>query len=836
MIQHLKSILCISAFALATMVSAQQIAVDGTTNTPFELINDVLVDSDCSAVSNVMVQQGAGADASFGRFDGTGTTFPYQDGIVLSSGRLSSVNQAPSNLSSDNIGTGGDLEVETELGLTDPTNDATWVSFDFVPTAAQISFNFIMASEEYDMGNFECTFSDAFAFLLTDDMGNVENLAVLPGTTTPILVTNIHPDNTANGASCPAANPQFFGNYNTGNDPIVYDGQTVSFTAQGAVTPGATYNIRLVVVDSRDNIYDTAVFLEAGSFNIGPDLGPDLTIQTGMPQCSNDLPTLDATTPGAQSYQWFLNGQPIAGETNPTLDVTVSGTYFVSVVYDATCTISEDIVITVIPAPTATVPADILACDITGTGTETFDLTSVGPTIFGTQSTSLYNLNYYETLMDAENGTNPISNPAAYVNTSNPQTIYGTVAINGFSSCNEVAAFNIEVVDAPQANAVSDFSLCDEPDNDGFTSFELNLFDAQVLNGQDASMVTVAYFASQADADANVNPLSTPFTNTVVDTQTIFVRITLNGNDACFNTTSFQITVDDPINVGLMADITACDDFPFDGFSAFNLEDADAQVLDGAAAADNTITYYLTEADALAGTNPIVSPYSNTTADMQTIYARIDENNSDCFNVAPVMLNIDVLPMIGTGADLTECDESPIDGLTEFDLSQNDDAILAGQDSTQFTVSYYASEADAGSASNPLMTTYDSTVANMQTVYARIDDNTSGCFNISSFTLITELCELTYPQAFSPNGDGINDTFLIEGLEQQYPNYELIVFNRAGLVIHEGRSGVPDWNGTGEFGKQQVESLLPVGTYFYVIKFNDGGITEDVADWVYMNY
>ncbi len=61
-----------------------------------------------------------------------------------------------------------------------------------------------MASEEYDMGSFECNYSDAFAFLLTDAAGNTTNLAVLPGTTTPILVTNIHPNN----GECPAVNEQ----------------------------------------------------------------------------------------------------------------------------------------------------------------------------------------------------------------------------------------------------------------------------------------------------------------------------------------------------------------------------------------------------------------------------------------------------------------------------------------------------------------------------------------------------------------------------------------------------------------------------------------------------
>ena len=55
-----------------------------------------------------------------------------------------------------------------------------------------MSFRFIMASEEYDGntgGNFECDYSDVFGFFLTDENGNTTNLAVLPGTDTPISVT-----------------------------------------------------------------------------------------------------------------------------------------------------------------------------------------------------------------------------------------------------------------------------------------------------------------------------------------------------------------------------------------------------------------------------------------------------------------------------------------------------------------------------------------------------------------------------------------------------------------------------------------------------------------------
>ena len=113
-----------------------------------------------------------------------------------------------------------------------------------------MSFDFLFASEEYDGGGFECGYSDAFVFILTDLVTNVKtNLAVLPGTSTPILVTNVHPDN----GVCGAANPEFFGQYNAAGSAIKYDGQLLVMQASAPVIPGRQYHIKLAVSDLRDS-------------------------------------------------------------------------------------------------------------------------------------------------------------------------------------------------------------------------------------------------------------------------------------------------------------------------------------------------------------------------------------------------------------------------------------------------------------------------------------------------------------------------------------------------------------------------------------------------------
>ncbi|NNJ81894.1 MAG: hypothetical protein HKP11_06840, partial [Flavobacteriaceae bacterium] len=233
-----------------------QITVDETFTTQ-ELVEDVLINSTCAVVSNFQQSTGTnfGDDNGIAFFDGNGSDFPFTSGIILCSGNVQNAPGPNLTTHSDGgIGWPGDPDLEAVTTATN-TNNASWISFDFVPQISQISFDFIMASEEYDQ-NFECTFSDAFAFILTDqDTGVVQNLAVLPGTTIPIEVTNIHPEVPG---GCPAVNEEFFDKYNfepfniAANAAIDYNGQIVELSAQGDVIVGNTYTIKMVVADEQD--------------------------------------------------------------------------------------------------------------------------------------------------------------------------------------------------------------------------------------------------------------------------------------------------------------------------------------------------------------------------------------------------------------------------------------------------------------------------------------------------------------------------------------------------------------------------------------------------------
>ncbi len=79
---------------------------------------------------------------------------------------------------------------------------------------------------------------------------------------------------------------------------------------------------------------------------------------------------------------------------------------------------------------------------------------------------------------------------------------------------------------------------------------------------------------------------------------------------------------------------------------------------------------------------------------------------------------------------------------------------------------------------------------------------------------------LFIPEVFTPNGDGFNDYFVIEGLEL-YPESLIIIFNRWGNKVFEASPYNNDWDGSANFGIIPGGNELSEGTYFFIIKTNN---------------
>lgn len=452
---------------------AQNITVDEGF-TPQYLVNDVLINSSCANVLNVSVSGGnfASGEKSFGYFDATGTSFPFQNGIVLSTGKIVNAQGPNTSLSDDggNMGWNGDPDLNQALGLSNTFN-ATVLEFDFIPLGNRISFDYIFSSEQYlsnPMSN-QCNFTDGFAFLLRrNGETNYQNLAVVPNTNIPVKVNTVR----GSGTICPAANETYFDAFNGTVHPTNFNGQTKVLTAQSDVIPGETYHIKLVIADEGNHRFDSAIFLGGGSFNFGIDIGDDRLIATGNPLCPNETLAVDATQIGATSYQWYKDTNLIPGATNATYNITSAGDYLVEINYGPTCQTTGAIKIEY--AETLIVNQNTFTeCDADANqdGKTVFDLNNIKNQLF----TNLP-ANYVVSFFDLTTSTTAL--PTNYTNTTPfTQTIYARIM--NIQGCYSDYPVNLRVNTFDDILVDETIGLCENESlilnaGSGFTSFEWN--------------------------------------------------------------------------------------------------------------------------------------------------------------------------------------------------------------------------------------------------------------------------------------------------------------------------------------------------------------------------
>ena len=76
------------------------------------------------------------------------------------------------------------------------------------------------------------------------------------------------------------------------------------------------------------------------------------------------------------------------------------------------------------------------------------------------------------------------------------------------------------------------------------------------------------------------------------------------------------------------------------------------------------------------------------------------------------------------------------------------------------------------------------------------------------------------PDGFSPNGDGVNDAFVIPNIEFVYPNYTIEIYNRYGNLLFEGNKNKANWDGRNSTSKNIADGVASNGVYFYIVYFN----------------
>ena len=104
-------------------------------------------------------------------------------------------------------------------------------------------------------------------------------------------------------------------------------------------------------------------------------------------------------------------------------------------------------------------------------------------------------------------------------------------------------------------------------------------------------------------------------------------------------------------------------------------------------------------------------------------------------------------------------------------------------------------------------------------VYTVIGEDVNGCQQSAQIEVFVEACSnppgFNIPDGVSPNGDGANDTWMINGLSS-YPDAKVSVFNRWGQEVYSGTANSAPWDGTDK-GKE-----LPTADYYYVLDLGNG--------------
>ena len=256
-IYYILAILCI-----VPMIALGQITVN-TNQTNNALIQSL--GGTGVTISNVNI---TGPNNSFGQFS-NGANIGINQGLLLTSGSVQNAvgpNPAGNQNGVQNGAAGNGL---LDGLVTGSTQDACVVTFDIVPSGTSINFNYVFASEEYHQ-YVNSQFNDVFGFFISGPgITTPQNIAIIPGTNTPVAINTINNGQTTacNSNGSAATNPQLF-NDNCGGAAISYNGFTNVLQAQANnLTPCQTYTITLAIADVGDDRLDSGVFIQQGTFS-----------------------------------------------------------------------------------------------------------------------------------------------------------------------------------------------------------------------------------------------------------------------------------------------------------------------------------------------------------------------------------------------------------------------------------------------------------------------------------------------------------------------------------------------------------------------------------------
>ncbi|HLV40473.1 T9SS type B sorting domain-containing protein [Xanthomarina sp.] len=486
--------------------------------------------------------------------------------------------------------------------------------------------------------------------------------------------------------------------------------------------------------------------------------------------------------------------------------------------------------------------------------------------VLGNQDETAYTITYHPTLLDAENNTAELPEP--YYNlTPFTETIFTRIENNLNTNCFDTTSFDIIINPIP-TSFNSALLQCDEDGiSDGLTSFNLNEAHTE-LTGGIANLLTVFYFSFEDAEDSNA-PLNSDNYSNISNPQMVYAQV-IDDTTGCFSIAQLSLEVSITQLLDYQAPF-ACDKLDSeDGINSFNLNDfeTDMQTLNGITF---PISFYENYQDALLEQNELSSPYNNTTAYNQTIYARA-ENNNACYGISEVYITVGKLPVLKENETLLYClntfpqtipleagilNDSPANYTYLWSNGETSGTIQINQIGT-YTVTATNSLGCSKSRSitvEPSNTAtfndiliVDATENNTITVlvsgegeyeyalynqeglyYTYQTDNTfynvyGGIYTVAVRDIKNncgivnqDVSIIGFPKVFTPNGDGYNDTWNIKGISNVFqPNTMIRIYDRYGKLVKQINPLGTGWDGTFN------GNPLPADDYWFSATLQDG--------------
>lgn len=440
------------------------------------------------------------------------------------------------------------------------------------------------------------------------------------------------------------------------------------------------------------------------------------------------------------------------------------------------------------PKPMVEAEVTLKQCDDDTDTQATFVLTQANNLI---STDSNITFSYHFSLSGANNNSNIITNEDAFLGT-NGSSVWARIE-NEFG-CFRTAKVNLVVstTQFPSSFVPQDYSTCDiyrdtlDIDNDGFDYFDIdtfytnNIINAFPLSQQ--AFLSVSYYETYNDAELIQNPIIdiSNYRNIIAGGNPIWARVDsqLNNDPGCKGIQELQLIVNPIPEIDLGVNFTLCID-PISGLGS--------QIIDATPSNSGSFSYvWSTDIQGLDLSGETNAQYNVTAPGTYNVL--VTNKATGCQNTDSITATFSSEPAFFEASVTTEPFSSGL-------------STIIGIASGGFGIYEYSLDL-INWQSSPI---FNNIPNGNHTIYVR---DIQGCGILS----VTNLVAITYPNFFTPNGDGYNDTWKISNLPEEY-NAKIIIYDRYGKLIKQIGSDGKGWDGTynGE--------LLPSTDYWFTMDY-----------------